>query len=158
MLEWLPRLRMKINLGKPTTFTEHKPDTIDWLSLTSLPTDQRSKFPGCQNTTVVACFLRAWRGHFTTDISRHNSNLMHISFCCNSLPGQQIATNFSTCHDSSAVVACAKFCSNHFTSICMRANCDFLLIWIVMENSLVNLQRGIVFTFPLSDCQTGLML
>ena len=42
-----------------------------------------------------------------------NSNSMETSPCCNSAAGDQIATNFCTCHDSTAVVSCTKLCSNH---------------------------------------------
>ena len=36
------------------------------------------------------------------------------SFYCYSVPDHQIATDFCTCRDSTAVMACAIFCSNHF--------------------------------------------
>ena len=39
---------------------------------------------------------------------------MANSFCCNSYLDDDITTNSSTCHDSCAVVACAKICSDHF--------------------------------------------
>ena len=42
----------------------------------------------------------------------HNSNSMEISFCCNSISENHIATNIFICHDSSAVVSCVKFCCN----------------------------------------------
>ena len=32
---------------------------------------------------------------------------------CNFISAKLIATKFCTCHDSTVVVACAKFCSNH---------------------------------------------
>ena len=38
---------------------------------------------------------------------------MESSSCCNSVVGHQIATIFCTCHDSTAVVPCTKFCSDH---------------------------------------------
>ena len=56
-------------------------------------------------------------------------------FCCNSAPDDQIASNFCTCHNSTAVVACAKFCSNHFIKNWMRAKQNFHRIWIMMELS-----------------------
>ena len=34
-------------------------------------------------------------------------------FYCNSVPDHQIATDFCTCHDTTAVMPCAIFCSNH---------------------------------------------
>ena len=42
-----------------------------------------------------------------------NSYSMETSPCCNSVAGHQIATIFCTCHDSTAVVPCTKFCSDH---------------------------------------------
>ena len=63
---------------------------------------------------------------------------MEISPCHNSVAGHQIATNFCTCHDSTAVVPCAKFCSDHCIRIEMRAN----RIWIAMEKPLVKRAPG----------------
>ena len=65
---------------------------------------------------------------------------MEISPCCNSVTGHQIATNFCTCHDSTAVVPCTKFCSDHYIRIEMRVKRDFHRIWIAMEKLLV--KRG----------------
>ena len=62
---------------------------------------------------------------------------MEISFSFNSITGDHIATKFGTCHDSPAVVPCAKYCSDHVISIWMRAKWNFHHIWIVMEKSLV---------------------
>ena len=60
--------------------------------------------------------------------------------CCSSLAGHQIATIFCTCHDSTAVVPCTKFCSNHCIRIEMRVKRNFHRIWIAMEKTLV--KRG----------------
>ena len=62
---------------------------------------------------------------------------MENSFSSNSITIDHIATKFGTCHDSPAVVPCAKFCSDHFISTWMRAKWNFHHIWIVMEKSLV---------------------
>ena len=62
---------------------------------------------------------------------------MEISFSSNSVTGDYIDTTFGTCHDSSAVVPCAKFCSDTFISIWMRGKWNFHHIWIVMEKLLV---------------------
>ena len=56
-------------------------------------------------------------------------NLFHY----NSIFGYDIATHFCTCHDSTAVVACAKLCSYQFIRIWIRAKLNFHHIWIVME-------------------------
>ena len=52
--------------------------------------------------------------------------------CCSSVPGHQIATKFCTCHDSYAVMSCAKFCSNHFIRIWMKTNriCIKIELWL----------------------------
>ena len=62
---------------------------------------------------------------------------MVTSPCCNSVAGHQIAANFYTCHDSTAVVPCTKFCSDHCIGIKMRAKHNFHRIWIAMEKPLV---------------------
>ena len=62
---------------------------------------------------------------------------MEISFGSNSITGDHIATKFGTCHDSLAVVPCAKYCSDHFIIIWIRAQWNFHHIWIVMEKLLV---------------------
>ena len=58
---------------------------------------------------------------------------MEISPCHNSVAGHQIATNFCTCHDSTAVVPCTKFCSDHCIRIEVRVKRNFHRIWIAME-------------------------
>ena len=50
-------------------------------------------------------------------VSLLTSNSRLISFCCYSISGHPIATNLCTCHDSTAVVACAQFCSDRFVRI-----------------------------------------
>ena len=72
----------------------------------------------------------------------HNSNSMEISFSSNSITGDHIATKFGTCHDSPAVVLCAKHCSDHYISIWMRAKWNFHHIWIAMEKLLVKWAPG----------------
>ena len=49
----------------------------------------------------------------TGPIFARNLNSMETLPCCNSVTGHQIATNLCTCHDSTAVVPCTKFCSDH---------------------------------------------
>ena len=62
---------------------------------------------------------------------------MENSFSSNSITVDHVAIKFGTCHDSPAVVPCAKFCSDHFISTWMRAKWNFHHIWIVMEKLLV---------------------
>ena len=59
------------------------------------------------------------------------------SSCCNSVAGHQIATNFCTCHDSTAVVPCTKVCSDLCIRIEVRVKRNFHRIWITMEKPLV---------------------
>ena len=52
--------------------------------------------------------------HFTK-VFRHDSNSREkFWFLCNAIIGYNIATKLCTCHDSTAVVPCAKFHSDHF--------------------------------------------
>ena len=48
-------------------------------------------------------------------------NLHGIHFSCHFLSNHQIATNVCTCCNSTVVMACAKFCSDHYIRIWMRA-------------------------------------
>ena len=77
------------------------------------------------------------RGPFHLRFFARNSNSMETSPCCNSVAGHQIATKFCTCHDSTAVVPCTKFCSDHCIRIEMTVKRNFHRIWIVMETRLV---------------------
>ena len=65
---------------------------------------------------------------------------MITSLCCNSIAGHQIATNFCTCHDSTAVVPCTKFCSDYGIRVEVRVKRNFHRIWITMEKPFV--KRG----------------
>ena len=65
---------------------------------------------------------------------------MESSPCCNCVAINQIATHFCTCHDSTAVVPCTKFCSDHCVRIKMRVKRNFHQIWIAMGKPLV--KRG----------------
>ena len=67
---------------------------------------------------------------------------MEISLSSNSITDHHIATKFGTCHDSPAVVPCAKYCSDHFISIWMGAKWNFHHIWIVMDKLLVKWAPG----------------
>ena len=77
---------------------------------------------------------------FTNDFFAPNSNSMETSPCCNSVAGHQIATIFCTCHDSTAVVPCRKFCHDHCIKMEMGVKRNFHGIWIAMEKPLV--KRG----------------
>ena len=65
------------------------------------------------------------------------SNSTENFFCCNSIPGNHITTKFCTYHDSTAVVACAKFCRDHLIRIWMRAKQNCYQIQITKAKMLV---------------------
>ena len=46
---------------------------------------------------------------FTNDFFYCNSNSMETSPCCHSIAGHQIAANFYTCHDNTAIMPCTNF-------------------------------------------------
>ena len=62
-----------------------------------------------------------------------NSNLIENWFQCNSVVGYVNAIKFSTWHDSTAVMACAKFDSDHFNTSGMSTEWNFYWIWIAMD-------------------------
>ena len=53
------------------------------------------------------------------------------TFCCYSILCHWITAKFHTCHDSTAVVACVKFCSNHFNKILIMTKIYYN--WIVIK-------------------------
>ena len=77
-------------------------------------------------------------GSFHWRLFARNSNSMGISLCLyNSVAGHQIEIHFCTCHDSTAVVSCAKFYSDHCIRIEVKVKRNFHRIWIALEKSLV---------------------
>ena len=63
--------------------------------------------------------------------SYHNLSSMNNLFRCNSIAGHLIATNLCTCHDSIAVMSCAKLCSYRYVRRWMGAKRNFHQLWIV---------------------------
>ena len=59
-------------------------------------------------------------GLFYSHFFHYNSNLLDVLFYHNSISGYDIAINCRTCHDSIAVLTCAKIYSNQFIKISMR--------------------------------------
>ena len=82
--------------------------------------------------------IGAW-AHFTNNFSI-KIWMMEISLHCNSILGWHYATNFCTCQDSCAVVACAKICIDQLIKSWLRTH---NLISIKFE-----LHRGIVSNMP----------
>ena len=86
-------------------------------------------------TQVYVLHVIIYRGPFHLPFFMHNPNLMQDWFCVNSLLGNQITTEFCTCHDSKAVMACAKFCSDHCIRIWMISKWNFYTIELQWKNS-----------------------
>ena len=59
---------------------------------------------------------------------------METSGCRNSVAGHQIETNFCTCHDSTAVVPCTKFCSDQGIIVDVRVKRNFHRIELRRKN------------------------
>ena len=84
------------------------------------------------------------RGACSTNVFfTRNSNSMETSPCHNSVARHQIATNFCTNHDSTAVVPCTKFCSDHYIRIKVSVKRNFHRIWIAMEKPLMKRAPGL---------------
>ena len=71
-----------------------------------------------------------------------NSNSIETLPCCNSVACHQIATNFCTCNNSTAVVPCTNFFSDHCIRIEVRGKPNFHRIWVAMEKTLVKQGLG----------------
>ena len=80
--------------------------------------------------------IQSW-GPYLIRFFHRNSNLVEKLFWCNSIVGYCITTKFCTSYESNVVISCAKFHSNHFTTIWMRVECNFHWIWITMEKLFV---------------------
>ena len=80
---------------------------------------------------------------------------METVSCHNSVAGHRIATIFCTCHDSTAVVPCTKFCSDHCIRIEVRVKRYFHRIWIAMEKTLVKRAPERVLTAFISPPHSG---
>ena len=71
-------------------------------------------------------------------------NTMKLSFCSKTLCDNIIVTNFCTCHDICAVMACAKYCSN-LTTLDWFTTKSFCWVLIVSENWPVKWVSGQVY-------------
>ena len=79
----------------------------------------------CSNTRLHDTSKTQIQGPVSLTFFARNSNSMETLPCHNAVAGHQIATNFCTCHDSTAVVPCAKFCSDHCIRIEVRVKRNF---------------------------------
>ena len=115
------------------------------------------------HSSLVLSFKYKWpawpgfRDHLTNDITQ-NLNPIKKSSYYNSYCYFQIATNFCTCHDSCAVVACAKIYSNHFNVYVDMRQIYFYWLWITKFKFVVKqapgLDHGLV---SLKDCEIKLL-
>ena len=74
-------------------------------------------------------------GPFHEQFFCHNSNLLEISLCLHPRCSEVVTMKFCTCHDSTAVMACAKFCSDIIPSSGVTLKSTFHWIWITLEKS-----------------------
>ena len=93
---------------------------------------------------------------FTNDFFARNSNSMENSPYCNSIADHQIATNFCTRHDSTDVVPCTKFCSDHCIRIDMKVKRNIHRISIAMEKLLVKWGPALLVFQPTSKILVGM--
>ena len=82
---------------------------------------------------LVGCGLMVL-GPISLTVFHHNSNLMGIPFCSNSNSHVLITTTCCKWHDSCALVACAKNCSDLVDNIWIIAKQIFRWIWILRKN------------------------
>ena len=91
--------------------------------------------PSCLGPNVLSCYSRKgftmenW-GPFHERVFHCISNMMEIWFCSHRSCSQVMARNFCTWHDSYAVVACAKFCSDMIPYNGVTLKPIFHWIWI----------------------------
>ena len=97
---------------------------------------------GLQRRKHFHIVTSSWRWHKSWEMVQgvvsltffaRNSNTMENSPCQDSVAGHQSATNFCTCHGSTAVVPCTKFGINHGIKVEVRVKRNFHRIWIAME-------------------------
>ena len=83
----------------------------------------------------LVSFVSLWKvlGSILLTIFHHHSNTTKNLFCCYQNSIDVIATKFCTCHDSCAVVTCAKICGNLIPSNWITSIWIFHKIWIVIK-------------------------
>ena len=91
--------------------------------------------------------LLAW-DPFHKQFLHHNSYSTEFPFSCISTVGDYIATKFGTWYGSTAVVPCAKFCTDYFIRIWINTKWNLHHIWIVMGKFLVILLAWLIICKP----------
>ena len=71
--------------------------------------------------------------HISPTIFHYNSNSAENLFYYYSFVGQHITSKMCTCHDRTAVVPCAKFHRDYFTTTSMSSELNLQRIWIMMK-------------------------
>ena len=92
---------------------------------------------------VMCARNNAMSGSISLVILYRNSNFIEISFYSQPTFNSVITTKFCTCHDSTAVMACAKFCSDLIPRDGMTAKLDIHFIWILRQISRVAWTLGL---------------
>ena len=103
---------------------------------------------------VNCTFISNPRARFSNVFLHRNSNSIEASSCCNFIAGHQNATKNCAWHDSTAVVPCTNFCSDHLIRIEVRVKQNFHRIWIAMEKPLVKRGPDRTLNSPSTACHT----
>ena len=102
---------------------------------------------------ILLLFFRLFHwtaDRFTNDFAR-NSNSMETLSCCNYVAGHDIAPSYCTCHDSTAVGPCTKFCSNRWVKVEVREKRNFHRTWIAIENPLMKRSPRMIYDWLKSN-------
>ena len=119
-----------------------------WDRFQEQPSGVSSLAPICNNNPIST------GAHFTNAFYHHNSNSMKILFYTHLNSINVITTNFCTCHDSCAVMACAKLCCYLMSSNWITARKSFHRISIVSKwnkpldviNRIINHEEGLTLS------------
>ena len=68
-----------------------------------------------------------------------------IHICYVSIIGRQIVSKFCTCHDSTAVVPCAKFGNDYLIKIWMKAKWNRHRFWIAMDRNKLLVNVALIY-------------
>ena len=90
----------------------------------------------------LTCWFFFRKHQHISRLFAHNSNSMKDCYCRTSGTVHHIATNFCSCHDSCAVMPCAKFCSNRY----------------ILEENTIQFQSNLNFDGKKIICDMGPML
>ena len=164
---WFEQTLMKLYQNPKLPFTKMYMKTLSakgWPFGTSLSALMIWSWLDCEGLltwlfvllTCESCqFHHRPAAHFTDNCCQWNWNSVDRSFRCNPVFAMKIATKFCTCHDSKAVVSCAKICSSdHNIRTWMREKNNF--DWILNHQRWLSVKwdHGAHNTLKYSDLQT----